>query len=113
LRREDVSHREFSNEDLSFKAVAREVDFENPFLVKTKNLIINWLLDFSIFTPIWDQLIFKRVLYHNPLFLIDYDVPVQTLNSCLKNISQNSDSLEHFFIRHLPNNYVILKKHLI
>jgi hypothetical protein len=90
LRREYVSHREFSNEDLSFKAVAREVDFDNPFLVKTKNLIINWLLDFSIFTPIWDQLIFKRVLYHNPLFLIDYDVPVQTLYSSISLIKINT-----------------------
>jgi hypothetical protein len=48
LRREYVSHREFSSEDLSFKAAAREVDFANPFLVKIKNLIISWLRDFSV-----------------------------------------------------------------
>ena len=48
LRREYVSHREFSNEDLSFKAAAREVDFANPFSVKIKNIIISWLRDFSV-----------------------------------------------------------------
>ena len=46
LRREYVSHREFSDEDLSFKAAAREVDFANPFSVKIKNLIISLLRDF-------------------------------------------------------------------
>jgi hypothetical protein len=72
LRREYVSHREFSNEDLSFKAAGKKVDFANPFLVKIKNIIISWLLDFSIFTPIWDWLIFKGELYHKLLFFIDF-----------------------------------------
>jgi len=48
LRGEYVSHREFSNEDLSFKAAIREVDFANPFSVKIKNIIISKLLDLSI-----------------------------------------------------------------
>jgi hypothetical protein len=48
LRREYFSHSEFSNEDLGFKAAAREVDFANPFSVKIKNSIISWLSDFSV-----------------------------------------------------------------
>jgi hypothetical protein len=49
LRREYVSHREFSSEDLSFKAAIREVDFANPFSVRIKNLIISTLLNLGIF----------------------------------------------------------------
>jgi hypothetical protein len=80
LRREYVSHREFSSEDLGFKAAVREGDFASPFSVKIKNIIISMLYDLSIFTPIWDWLIFKGILYSKMLFYIDLLVAVQALS---------------------------------